>query len=262
MEDEKFFGKIGCIGAVAVVVVLLLCFSFYHVSPGHRGVMVTMGKVSPTSYANGVGFKWPFISKMVSMDTRTKTLSGESSTYTSDIQSAEIKYTLTYNLNPANVNVLYETVGKEYEGKIITPVLYDVIKDVIGKWQAQELVANRDKARHQIMTQLANRVNSKFIENITFQITNIDYSDNFEKAIEDKVIAEQKAQQAVNNTKRIKEEADQKVIAAQAESEAMRIKTEALSRDKSLIDYEAVQKWDGKLPTYMMGNSMPFINLK
>lgn len=100
-----------------------------------------------------------------------------------------------------------------------------------------------------------------FFQNITFQFINIDYSDKFEGAIEDKVIAEQKAQEAVNNTKRIKEEAEQKLISAKAEAEAMEIKSEALSKNKGLTEYEAVQKWDGKLPQYMLGNSTPFVNL-
>ena len=90
---------------------------------------------------------------------------------------------------------------------------------------------------------------------------NIDYSDNFEKAIEDKVIAEQKAQEAVNNTKRIQEEAQQTVIAAKAEAEAMEIKSQALAKNKGLTEYEAVLRWNGELPQYMMGNTVPFINL-
>ena len=76
------------------------------------------------------------------------------------------------------------------------------------------------------------------------------------------MIAEQKAQEAVNNTKRIQEEADQKVITAQAEAEAMEIKAQALAKNKGLVEYEAVQKWNGQLPQYMLGESVPFINLK
>ncbi len=108
---------------------------------------------------------------------------------------------------------------------------------------------------------MQDRLDKRFFQNITFQFINIDYSDKFEGAIEDKVIAEQKAQEAVNNTKRIREEADQKVISAKAEAEAMEIKSQALAKNKGLTEYEAVQKWDGKLPQYMLGNSVPMINL-
>lgn len=249
------------IGLGAIFLIVMLISGFYSIDPGHRGVLVTLGKVEQKSYVNGVGLKWPFISSMVEMDVRTKKMSEKTSSYTSDVQTAVMEYTFTYDLNPENVHILYETVGQDYEAKKIVPVLNDVLKDVIGKWQAQDLVSNRDKARMDVVAGLQARLDKRFFQNITFQLINVDYSDNFEKAIENKVIAEQRAQEAVNNTKRIKEEADQKVITAKAEAEAMQIKSEALAKNKGLTEYEAVLKWDGKLPQYMLGNSVPMINL-
>ncbi len=257
---EKIMKWVG-VGICGLVVLIALISSVYSISPGYRGVLITLGKVSQHSYMNGVGFKWPFISSMIEMDVRTRKMTDKTATYTSDIQTADLEYTFTYDLNPENVHMLYEKVGLDYEAKAILPSLNDVLKDVIGKWQAQELVANRDKARVDVVAGLKTRLDSRFFQNITFQFINIDYSDKFEGAIEDKVIAEQKAQEAVNNTKRIKEEAEQKLISAKAEAEAMEIKSEALSKNKGLTEYEAVQKWDGKLPQYMLGNSVPFINL-
>lgn len=249
------------IGLGAIFFIAMLISGFYSIDPGHRGVLVTLGKVEQKSYVNGVGFKWPFISSMVEMDVRTKKMTEKTSSYTSDVQTAEMEYTFTYDLNPENVHILYETVGQDYEAKKIIPILNDVLKDVIGKWQAQDLVSNRDKARMDVVAGLQARLDNRFFQNISFQFINVDYSDNFEKAIENKVIAEQRAQEAVNNTKRIKEEADQKVITAKAEAEAMQIKSEALAKNKGLTEYEAVLKWDGKLPQYMLGNSVPMINL-
>ena len=64
-----------------------------------------------------------------------------------------------------------------------------------------------------------------------------------------------------DNGNTFKEEAKQKVIAAQAEAKSMAIRAQALTQNKSLVEYEAVQKWDGKMPQYMLGNSVPFINV-
>ena len=265
-KTNKFMEKINVrtivIAAVVALVVLGCGFScFYSIEPGFRGVLVTLGKVEQVSHPNGVGFKWPFVSKMYEMDVRTKKMSDSTSTYTSDIQTAELRYVFTYELRQENVHALYEKVGMDYEAKIIVPVLNDVLKDVIGKWQAQELVANREKARDQILSSLREKLDKSFLQNISFQLIDIDYSDKFEGAIEDKVIAEQKAQEAVNNTTRIREEAQQKVITARAEAEAMEIKSQALAKNQGLTQYEAVLKWDGHLPNYMMGNSVPLINL-
>ncbi len=258
--SKKITKKITVFG-IAIFAVITLISSIYRVAPGHRGTLVTLGKVNSTSFNNGIGFKWPFISSMEKTDVRTQVLSDKAVTYTKDIQTAELTFTMTYNVVPEAVPAIYENVGKEYQQKLITPYLQDAIKDVVGIWQAQDLVANREKARLQILDQLKKKIDSRYIENITFQIANLDYSDNFEKAIENKVIAAQKAQEAQNNTRRIQEEADQKVISAKADAEAMTIKAEALEKNQRLVDYEAVQKWDGKLPTYMLGNSTPLLNL-
>lgn len=257
--DKKFYIKCG----IGLFVLIMLISSVYYISPGYRGTLVTLGNVHQTSYTNGIGFKWPFISSMKETDVRTQVFSDTAITYTKDIQTATIGFTMTYNVVPENVPTLYEKIGAEYRTKLITPYLQDAIKDVVGGWVAQDLVANRDKARTQIMDVLRKKINNKYIQNISFQITNLDYSDNFEQAIENKVIAEQKAQEAVNNTKRIQEEANQKVISAKADAEAMGIKAQALEKNQKLVDYEAVQKWDGKLPQYMLGNgTTPFINVK
>lgn len=249
------------LGFAALIILSVVISSIYSIAPGYRGVLVTLGKVSPHSYINGVGFKVPFISEMIKVDVRTKKMSGTAAAYTSDIQTAELKFNFQYDLVADNVHVLYEKVGLDYENKLVITVFNDVLKEVIGKWQAQELISNLDKARVDITKLLNDRLDKRYFQNAQFLFENTDYSDAFEKAIEDKVIADQKAQEAVNNTKRITEEANQKKITAQAEAEAMEIKSEALSKNKGLTEYEAVKKWDGKLPQYMLGNSVPFINL-
>ncbi len=259
MEAKTIMRGIGIGAAIVLVIVLFSCF--YVVDAGFCGVKSTFGTVEQTTYQSGLGFKLPW-TKVIQFDVRTKKLSATTTSYTSDMQTAQIAYNLTYNLKNDNIHVLYTTVGTDYEAKKIVPILNDVLKNDIGKWQAQELVANRDSARVQINALLQSRMDSRFFENITFQLDSIDYSDNFENAIERKVIAEQDAQTAKNNTVRIQEEAQQKVISAKAEAEAMQIKAEALAKNPSLTQYEATLKWDGKLPQYMLGGgSVPMIQL-
>ena len=260
-NSGKKIVKWSVITVLGLLVLGLLFSSVYTVAPGHRGVMVVLGKVVQKSLPNGVGLKVPFVSDVTDVDVRTQVIKDSTETYTKDMQTAKIKYNITYDLAPNNVHVLYENIGLDYKTKLIFNHLNDVLKDVIGKWQAQDLVSNRDKARVEIIELLQTRLDKRFIQNVLFQLNDIDYSDKFEGAIEDKVIAEQKAQEAVNNTKRIKEEAEQKLISAKAEAEAMEIKSEALSKNKGLTEYEAVQKWDGQLPQYMFGNSTPFVNI-
>jgi regulator of protease activity HflC (stomatin/prohibitin superfamily) len=246
MEKKTIMRWIGVSVAAIVAIVLIFC-CFYIVDAGHAASLKTFGKIHQQTYQSGFGVKAPW-THVTEYDLRTKKLSDKTASYTADMQTAEIEYNLTYNLKEDLIYVLDQTVGTDYESKKVIPLLNDVLKDIIGKWQAQELVANRDSARVQVTKALQEKLDKRFFENITFQFNNIDYSDNFEKAIEAKVIAEQKAQEARNNTLRIQEEAKQKVIAAEAEAKAMEIQAKALASNPALTQYEAVKKWDGKMP--------------
>lgn len=253
--------------AVPVMVVLLLvvfiiiCNPIAIVGVGERGVKVTLGQVSPQSYTEGIHLITPFISKIKNMDVKTQKTYIETDLYTKDIQQATISYVINYNLQPQNAHKMYREVGLGYVDNILMPVVEGTIKDVIGRWNAQDLVANRETATIDILEKLQKQLASRYINVTGFQITDINYSGGFERAIESKVTAEQEALKAKNRTVQIQEEAKQKIISAEAEAKSMAIRANALTQNKALVEYEAVQKWDGKLPEYMLGNSMPFINI-
>lgn len=249
-------------GLVLVSILFLLCNPIAIVGAGERGVKVTMGKVSPQSYSEGVHFVTPFISKIHTMNVKTQKTNPATTVFTKDIQQARLVYVVNYNLQPENVHKMYREVGKDYKNTILIPIVEGTVKNVIGRWNASDLIANRAKATSDILVKLQEQLDDNYINITDFNITDIDYSDSFEKAIEGKVTAEQEALKAKNKTVQIQEEAKQKVISAEAEAKSMAIRANALTQNKALVEYEAVKKWDGKLPEYMMGNSVPFINLK
>ena len=126
------------------------------------------------------------------------------------------------------------------------------MKESFGNFAATEIVENRDQVRSQIEDMLKKTLNSKYFSNVQFQLTNINFDDDFENAIKEKQVAEQQALKAKNVTIQVEEQAKQTKIKAEAEAEAMKIKAKSLESNQKLVEYEAVQKWDGKLPEYMM----------
>ena len=244
-----------------VIVFIVICNPIAIVGVGERGVKVTLGQVSPQSYTEGVHLVTPFISKIKNMDVKTQKNHISTDLYTKDIQQATISYVINYNLQPQNAHKMYREVGVGYVDNILMPVVEGTIKDVIGRWNAQDLVANREVATIDILRKLQEQLKPRYIDVTGFQITDINYSGVFEKAIESKVTAEQEALKAKNRTVQIQEEAKQKIISAEAEAKSMAIRAHALTQNKALVEYEAVQKWDGKLPEYMMGNTIPFLNM-
>ncbi len=260
MEDWKL-GAIG-VGLVTFIILLIAGNPLAIVDAGERGVKVTMGQVSPQSFTEGIHFVTPFISKIHTMDVKTQKANPATTVFTKDIQQARLAYVINYNLQPENAHKMYREVGKSYKDTVLMPIVEGTVKNVIGGWNASDLIANRAKATNDILTKLQEQLEDNYINVTDFNITDIDYSDVFEKAIEGKVTAEQEALKAKNQTVQVQELAKQKVIAAEAEAKSMAIRANALTQNKALVEYEAVQKWNGVLPTYMMGNSVPFVNLK
>ena len=116
--------------------------------------------------------------------------------------------------------------------------------------------------KDEITQVLVSRLKPRHIMVDDFSIISFDFADSYEEAVEQKQVAQQNALKAENDLKRIQIEAEQRVAQAKAEAEAIKIQTEALRENQNLIKLEAVKKWNGVLPQYMLGNSVPLIDLK
>lgn len=260
MDELKVGGFIA--GLVAIVILFIMCNPIAIVHTGERGIKTVMGKVQPESYTEGVHFVMPFVSDMKIMDIKTQKSNIVTQTYTKDLQQARITYVVNYNLQANNSHKMFGEVGKNYKDVVLVPVVEGTVKDVIGSFNANDLVGSRNIVTNNILAKLQDQLSNNYIDITDFQITDINYNDTFEKAVELKVQAEQEALKAKNTTIKITEEAKQKVISAEAEAKAIRIKAEALRQNRDLVNLTVAEKWDGHLPTHVLGNSIPLLDLK
>jgi len=250
------------IAVIAILVVSVAGCGIKVVDTGHRGIETRFGKVVSESLPEGFYWFNPLTSAVVEIDTRIQRSDGETDTYTRDVQQAVIKYTLNYRLQQNAAHLMYRDIGRDWEQKLIPQVVLGTLKEVVGKWDAVDLISNRDKAATTAFNQIRENLSEHNVEVLRFEITDIAYTNEFENSVEQKVIAQQKAIEEQNRTKQIEEQARQKVMSAEAEAKSMQIRAEALEQNAKLVEWEAVQKWNGVLPQYMMGGgTVPFINL-
>ncbi len=251
------------IAVVLVIVVSVAGCGIKVVNTGHRGIETHFGKVVSESLPEGLYFYNPVTSNIVEMDTRIQRQDSETDTYTRDVQQAAIKYTLNYRLQQNAAHIMYRDIGIEWEQRLIPQVVLGTLKEVVGKWDAVDLIANRDKAGISAFEAIRKNLAERNVEVLRFEITDIAYTHEFEQSVELKVIAQQKAIEEQNRTKQIEEQARQKVLSAEAEAKSMQIRAEALEKNAKLVEWEAVQKWNGVLPQYVLGSgATPFINLQ
>lgn len=244
------------------IIFILFWSSWGIMDETQRGVRVTFGKMSKDIEQPGIYVKLPFVTTMNKYSVMVIKQDTKMEAFTKDIQTAELSISISYQLDRETLTNVYSTYGRAWEDKIIWNNLSQVVKDAIGKYNAENLVESRDVVAAEILNSFNDRIKDLPATITQFQLLDIGYSDVFESAIEKKVVAAQAAKEAENKTRQIEEEAKQTVLTAKAEAEAMRIKANALSQNKALVEYEAIMKWNGILPTTTLGNNVPFINLK
>jgi regulator of protease activity HflC (stomatin/prohibitin superfamily) len=257
---------------IAIFFMILVSCSITTVDTGHRGVKVRFGEVIGEGLPEGLYFVNPFTTHIQSMDTRILKWESTTQAYTRDVQQANVGFVLNYRLDPSKAHIVFQQVGTDWSSKLVGQVLLEDIKREFGQHNAVDIIAQRDLAARAIETHVKETLGRRDVVVTNFQLTNIDFTEQFEHAVEAKVVAQQKAIEEQNRTVQIEEQAKQRVatargsaeatvLQAKAEAESILIRARALEQNAKLVDWEAVQKWDGKLPTYMMGNAMPFVNI-
>lgn len=234
--------------AVAVILALISFSSFYTINTGERGVVLRLGRL--TGIANeGLNMKIPYIDHIEKLSVRDHNFTIRTEVSSSDIQTISVEVGLVYSLDPNKVDYIYKTYGQDIENTLIRPTLSEKINAIIAEYPIEAFVEKRAEISNRINSVFGNQVAGSGVLVKSLLITNHDFSNEFNKAIEDKKIAEQGALTAKFTLERMK-----------LEAEAQMIKQESLSA--MVLQEMAINKWDGKMPQYFSGSQLPFITIK
>ena len=259
----------GTVLAVTLVLTGILFFvsTIATIPTGHTGVVTTFGRVEEYTLDAGVHFISPW-QNTVEMDNRVQKQTAVLSCFSSDIQEVNLIYTINYQINKANAQMIYKTIGKDYYETVIVPCITESVKVVTARYTAEQLVGKRNELAAAIEDDLTEKLIAYNIELVSTSIENMDFTDAFTDAVEAKQVAQQ-------NKLKAETEAEQKVIEAQAAAEVRKVNADAeayellakaeaeaeanrklaQSLTDELVNYIYAQSWDGKLPTFMAGDS-------
>lgn len=249
---------------VGLVGLIVLFGSFRIVGAGERGVRLTFGQVSDEVLTEGLNFKLPLVQSIKVLDVKIQKEEVTAGAASKDLQNVSAVIALNYHLEAEKVNKLWQSVGSDYKIRIIDPAIQEAIKAVTARYTAEELITKRPQVKDDAKVALTERLAKEFILVDELSIVNFDFSGSFNQAIEAKVTAEQNALAAKNKLEQVKYEAEQRISQARGEAEAIRIQAQAIQNQggEAYVNLKAIEKWNGTLPTYMMGNSVPFVNIK
>ena len=271
-EPPKFIQGNSGYGLIIVAVILVLGFMFKPwiiVNEGEVGILATTGKFSPTPLNPGLHFYVPVIQKVIIVDTKVHMISykrnqevgtmpdryGTIKVYPAiNVLDARglpitVELSVSYRLNPKEAAYVVKTYGLNWEDKIINPIVRDVVRNVIGKYPAEEIPTKRNeiatKIENQIRDQLL-KIEHKPVIFESFQLRDIILPENIKRQIERVQIAKQESERAKYEVLRAKQEAEKKAaiakgiadakkIEAQGRAEAMLIESKAQAQANKII---------------------------
>ena len=242
------------------VIIIAASTSSYVVQPGERGVEVTLGKVSPVFKPQGFGYKTPFITTIIPVTIRQQTRELTADCYSADLQQVKMELRVLYRIPEASVVQIYQGYAGDPFDSLIAPRVQEALKEVTAMESAEQIVKNREMIKTKALAGAREKIGTMLVvEDVVIQ--NIDLSKELETAIEAKMVQEQEAAKAKFTQQKAQIEADTVVIKAKGDAESIRIRGEALKQTPAFIELQIVEKWDGKAPLVVGGNTGGGVNM-
>lgn len=235
---------------LAVILPVLLCTalaSVKSVGTGQIAVMTRFGRVTGQELHEGFHLKAP-IDKANVYDVKVQKQEADAAAASKDLQDVNAKVVVNYHLQSGDVSHIHQTVGIEYHDKLIVPAVQETFKATTAKFDATQLITNRNEVKAEVSQQLSDRLAKYGIVIDAVSITNFSFSKEFSSSIEAKQVAQQNAEQAQFNLQK-----------ATLDAQAQNVQKASLSPE--LLQKYAIDKWDGHLPSTVAGGNGAILSI-
>jgi len=273
--------------AVVLIFLYLAASSFVVVDAGYVGVVKRLGAVQPEFLPEGFHFKAPFVDAVQKFDVRLSKAESDAGASSKDLQVVRTKIAVQYSMNAALMPITLQRIGTRLvvEKTLIDPAIMESVKAITALYTAEQLITKRDEVKDRIQAQIDSFLNETLREKelmgsltiANIAITDFDFSAEFNRAIEEKVRAEQEALKAKNEKlKRVTQAeaaAAEKTLAAdamayeievqsKARADAIEREAKALKDNPQLIQLRIAEKWNGVLPRFTGSEAIPLLSIE
>lgn len=246
MNPRTVFGLI--VGAIIIFILIIAASSAtYVVEPGHRGVEVTLGKVSPAFKPEGFGMKLPFVTHIEPQLIRQQTAKMEADCYSSDLQQVKIAVRVLFRVPQASVVTIFRDYYGDAFDSLIKPRVAEALNEITARRTAELIVKKREEVKSQALASARQKLGDVLvIEDLVLEDINLTHA--LENAIEAKMVQEQEAARARFAQQQVQVEASTAVIKAKGEAESMVLRGQALRENPSVLELQVIERWDGITP--------------
>ncbi len=270
------------VGVLIVLGLLTAVDPFYTIQSGTVGLKLDFGSVQPESLPPGLQFAIPFYQTIVTVSTQPQTVTSDETAATHDLQTVQTRIAVTFRVDPEEAAFFwqnfrsFDTLGQ----RIIAPAVSNDVKAITARYNAEQLVTQRDKVDSEIKALIITSLTPYHLTVEAVNVANFAFSSSYEQAIEQKQVAQQQALQAQYTLQQTEISAQQQVVQAkaaadatvatasgnakatvlQAQAEAKANELVSQSLTPQILEMRAITRWNGILPSYLTGNTpLPFI---
>ncbi|WP_416676542.1 prohibitin family protein [Egbenema bharatensis] len=233
--------------ALLALLAIVALNGFVIINPGQAGVISVLGKARDGELLEGLHFKPPLISKVDIYDVTVQKFEVPAQSATRDLQNLSASFAINFRLDPTQVVTIRRTQGtlQNIVAKIIAPQTQESFKIAAARRTAEESITKRNELKQDFDEALGERLQKYGIIVLDTSVIDLNFSREFALAVEDKQIAEQRAQRAVYVAREAEQDAQADINRAKGKAEAQRLLAETLKSQggRLVLQKEAIEAW-------------------
>jgi len=258
-------------GVLAALLVLFGLNSFVIINPGQAGVLSVLGKAQDGALLEGLHYRPPFVSSVDIYDVTVQKFEVPAQSSTKDLQDLSASFAINFRLDPTQVVQIRRTQGslQNIVAKIIAPQTQESFKIAAARRTVEEAITKRSELKEDFDNALDSRLQKYGIIVLDTSVVDLNFSPEFARAVEEKQIAEQRAQRAVYVAQEAEQQAQSDINRAKGKAEAQRLLAETLKAQGGtlVLQKEAIEAWregGAQMPNVLVmgnekGGAVPFL---